>query len=182
MNTDNANVNQSSFKSVDFDPFSDGDLLLTAPSTESQKEIWLSVQIGGDDANCAYNESVILTIEGIIDVDLMKQALKDLVSRHDALRTTLSPDGSTLCIAAGSNYDFPFIDLSEYTDSERQSRLDQILNQEVTRPFDLEHGPLFQAKIIKTGAAEYKLIITGHHIILDGWSTAVVIQDLNEIY
>jgi amino acid adenylation domain-containing protein len=182
MNTDNANVNQSSFKSVDFDPFSDGDLLLTAPSTESQKEIWLSVQIGGDDANCAYNESVILTIEGIIDVDLMKQALKDLVSRHDALRTTLSPDGSTLCIAAGSNYDFPFIDLSEYTDSERQSRLDQILNQEVTRPFDLEHGPLFQAKIIKTGAAEYKLIITGHHIILDGWSSAGVIQDLNEIY
>ena len=113
MNTDNSNGNQSSFKSVDFDPFSDGDLLLTAPSTESQKEIWLSVQIGGDDANCAYNESVILTIEGAIDVDLMKQSLKDLVLRHDALRTTLSPDGSTLCIAANGDYDFPFIDLSE---------------------------------------------------------------------
>jgi amino acid adenylation domain-containing protein len=182
MNTDYANVNQPSFKSVDFNPFSDGDLLLTAPSTESQKEIWLSVQIGGDDANCAYNESVILTIEGIIDVDLMRQSLKDLVLRHDALRTTLSPDGSTLCIAAGSDYDFPLIDLCGHTESERQTRLDQILNREVTQPFDLEHGPLFQAKIIKTKASEYKLIITGHHIIMDGWSSAALIEDLNEIY
>lgn len=173
---------RSSFKAVDFDPFSDGEIMRTAPSTESQKEIWLSVQIGGDDANCAYNESVIIIVDGPIEVDLMQQSLKDLVLRHDALRTTLSPDGSTLCIAANSDFDFPFIDLSGHAESQRADKLNQILDHEVTQPFNLEHGPLFQAKIIKTESSEYKLILTGHHIILDGWSTAVVIQDLNEIY
>lgn len=170
------------FSQVDFDPFADGEILKTAPSTESQKEIWLSIQIGGDNANCAYNESVVLTVDGVIDADIMKQTLKEVVGRHDALRTTLSPDGSTLSISNRSDYDFPFIDLSECTASERESKISTILDKEVTVPFDLEHGPLFQAKILKTAPAEFKLVITGHHIVLDGWSIAVVIEDINTIY
>lgn len=170
------------FSQVDFDPFSEGEILRTAPSTESQKEIWLSVQIGGDNANCAYNESVELTIEGAIDVDTMQKTLRAVVARHDALRTTLSTDGSKLSIVSEREYDFPFIDLSECDDFERNSKHEYILDQEVTVPFDLEHGPLFQTKIIKMKQSEFRLIITGHHIILDGWSIAVVLQDINDIY
>jgi hypothetical protein len=170
------------FSQVDFDPFADGEIVKTAPSTESQKEIWLSVQIGGDNANCSYNESVMLTIEGGIDVDIMKKALKTVVERHDALRTTLSTDGSTLSISSNNNYDFPYIDLSAYADSDKESTLKNLLEKEVIEPFDLEHGPLFQTKIVKMTPSEFRLIITGHHIVLDGWSIAVVIEDLNDIY
>jgi hypothetical protein len=170
------------FSQVDFDPFADGVILKTAPSTESQKEIWLSVQIGGDNANCAYNESVIVTIEGQIDVEIMKRALKSVVLRHDALRTTLSTDGSTLSISTNDNYDFPFVDLTDLSATDKDAKLNDILVKEVTVPFDLEHGPLFQVKIIKMATSEFKLVITGHHIVLDGWSIAVVIEDINSLY
>ena len=84
---------------VDFDPFADGELLLMAPTTESQQEIWAAVQMGSD-ANCAYNESQTLRLGGRLAGESLRSALSQLVMRHEALRTTFSPDGKfDLCRA-----------------------------------------------------------------------------------
>ena len=66
---------------VDFDPFADGDVLLTAPATEAQKEIWASVQMG-DDANCAYNESITLSLRGRLNFEALQTAWQQLVERQ----------------------------------------------------------------------------------------------------
>lgn len=102
---------QSTFTAVDFDPFAGGKLLLTAAATESQKEIWASVRMGND-ANCAYNESQTLRLKGTLDVEALQLALQELVQRHEALRTTFSPDGTTLCITASVKSEIPIVDLS----------------------------------------------------------------------
>ncbi|YAG04451.1 Non-ribosomal peptide synthetase [Nostoc sp. DSM 114167] len=172
---------QSTLTAVDFDPFADGELLLTAPATESQKEIWASVQMG-DAANCAYNESQSLRLKGELDVKLFQSAVEKLVQRHEALRTTFSTDGNTLCIVASRQIEIPIIELSNLEPQEKQEKLASILRQEVEQPFDLEHGPLFRAKIVKLQPQEHLAILTAHHIICDGWSWAVLIPDLGKFY
>ncbi|WP_298911223.1 amino acid adenylation domain-containing protein [uncultured Nostoc sp.] len=172
---------QSRLTAVDFDPFADGELLLTAPATESQKEIWASVQIG-DAANCAYNESQSLRLRGELDVKVFQSAVEELVQRHEALRTTFSTNGNILCIVASRQIEIPIIDLSSLELQDQQEKLASILRQEVEQPFDLEHGPLFRAKIVKLQLQEHLAILTAHHIICDGWSWAVLMPDLGKLY
>ncbi|MEH1778655.1 MAG: amino acid adenylation domain-containing protein [Nostoc sp.] len=172
---------QSRLTAVDFDPFANGELLLTAPATESQKEIWASVQMG-DAANCAYNESQSLRLRGELNVKVFQSAVEKLVQRHEALRTTFSTDGNTLCIVASRQIEIPIIDLSNLESQDKQEKLASILRQEVEQPFDLEHGPLFRAKIVKLQPQEHRAILTVHHIICDGWSWAVMMPDLGKLY
>jgi amino acid adenylation domain-containing protein len=174
-------VTQSEFTAVDFNPFADGELLLTAPATESQKEIWASVQMGSD-ANCAYNESQKLWLRGLLNVAALRLALQELVLRHEALRTTFSPDGINLCIVASLNFQIPEIDLSGLDLQERDSKLSDLLKQAVETPFDLEHGPLIRVQIIKTQDQEHLILLTAHHIVCDGWSWAVLMTDLGKLY
>ncbi|MGB7708829.1 MAG: amino acid adenylation domain-containing protein [Microcoleus sp.] len=164
---------------VDFDPFAGGELFACVPATESQKEIWISVQMG-DEANCAYNESMCLRLQGNLDVESLRFSIQELVQRHESLRTTFSPDGSTLCIAAAIEIDIPLIDLSILGD--RESKLADLRRQEVSQPFNLVRGPLFRNKIIKLQEQEYIVILTGHHIICDGWSWGILLPDLGAIY
>lgn len=74
----------ANYVAVDFDPFAEGELVNTAAATESQREIWASVQMG-DEANCAYNESQTLTLRGQLNVDALQAALQALVDRHGVL-------------------------------------------------------------------------------------------------
>lgn len=174
-------VNFQSPTAVEFDPFAEGELLLTAPATESQKEIWASVQMG-DAANCAYNESQSLRFKGELDTIVFQSALQELVQRHEALRTTFSTDGNTLCIVDSLQIEIPIIDISSLTPQEQQEKLASIQRQEVEKPFDLEHGPLFRAQIIKLQPQEHLAILTAHHIICDGWSWAILMPDLGKLY
>ena len=172
---------QPKLTAVDFDPFADGELVLIAPATEAQKEIWLSVQMG-DDANCAYNESMSLRFRGLLDVKALRSSLQDLVERHKALRITFSPDGETLCIASSLKIDVPLIDLSSLSDREREAQLADIRRQEVEQPFNLTHGPLFRTQIVKLQEKEHIALLSAHHIVCDGWSWGSLLPDLGVLY
>src|SRR6476469_4608172 len=155
---------QPNLTAVDFDPFAGGELFACVPATESQKEIWIAVQ-RGDEANCAYNESMCLRLQGNLDIESLRFSIQELAQRHEALRTTFSPDGSTLCIASSIELDIPVLDLSVVDDRDRESKLAHLRRQEVDRPFNLVRGPLFRSQIINLQEQEYIVILTGHHII-----------------
>lgn len=166
---------------VDFDPFADGALDLTIPATESQREVWAAVQMG-DNASCAYNESMSLRIKGAIDSVAMRRALQAIVDRHESLRTTFSTDGATLCINRSQSLDVTEVDLSDLDASACESKLQEILQQDVATPFDLEHGPLFRAVIVKLESELFQVVMCAHHIICDGLSWAVLLPDLAALY
>ncbi len=172
---------QAKLTAVEFDPFAEGELLLTAPATASQREIWASVQMGSA-ANCAYNESQSLRLTGELDLVALQSAVQKLVNTHESLRTTFSADGSTLCIVAARETIAPLVDLSGWVAPARSAELARIVAQEVNQPFDLEHGPLFRAQVLKLAAQEHILILTAHHIICDGWSWGVLMPDLGRLY
>jgi amino acid adenylation domain-containing protein len=182
MNINSASIDsQSKLIAVDFDPFATGTQFLTAPATASQTEIWLSVQMG-DAANCAYNLSQSLRFTGELDLAAVRSALQQLVARHEALRTTFSTQGESLCIATELQIEIPTIDLSSLTSLARDSKLAEILTADVNQPFDLISGPLFRSQIIKLAECEHLLLVNAHHIICDGWSWKIVIEDLSHLY
>jgi amino acid adenylation domain-containing protein len=182
MNTHSISIDsRSNLIAVDFDPFAAGELLLTVPATPSQTEIWLSVQMG-DAANCAYNLSQSFRLTGRLNQAALESAIQQLVSRHESLRTTFSSNGESLCIVAELPIDIPTIDLTALSPPARDFQLAQIVNQDLNQPFNIEQGSLFRAQIIKLAAQEHLLLLNAHHIVCDGWSWSILIEDLGALY
>ncbi|AFY93866.1 non-ribosomal peptide synthetase [Chamaesiphon minutus] len=171
----------SKLLAIDFDPFADGELLLTAPATESQKEIWLGVQLSKE-ANLACMLSQSLRLAGRLNLDALQGAIEQLANRHESLRTTFSSDGMTISIAKVIKFQSPIIDLSDLTESARGLEIDRQQQLAVSEPFDLRHGPLFRTTILKLTDREHILIFTIHHIVCDGWSMGVIAADLAKFY
>src|SRR5215210_274276 len=107
---------------VDFDPFRGGEVVLAAPATEAQREIWLASQLG-DAATCAFNESIWLRLRGAIDPALVQAALYRLIERHDALRSVFSDDGRTLCVLQTLTGAIDLVDLSGSGSAVQEARL-----------------------------------------------------------
>ncbi|HZN92764.1 MAG TPA: condensation domain-containing protein, partial [Myxococcales bacterium] len=165
----------------EFDPFAGGQLLSAVASTEPQREVWTSSQIS-QDANLAYNESASLVLEGQLDPAAMEAALRQLVQRHEALRSTFSGDGEKLLVNDNADVPFRQIDLSSHSEADRAAELASLLEQVVTTPFDLAKGPLARAELVKLSPSRHQLIFTAHHIVCDGWSAAVLIKDWGQLY
>lgn len=168
-----------SFEAVDFDPFAP--LRLTIPSTEPQREIFTSVLMGGSAANCAYNESVTLRLHGHVDPVSMKKAFEAVILRHDALRSTFSDDGTQLQIHASLS-ETPWRYSDAEAEPERDVLLDKLGREETLYNFSLTDGPLIRMHLVRFDDREYALLITGHHIICDGWSLSLIIRDLGHHY
>ena len=182
MNHDPAgNESQSAMMPVDFDPFAGGDISSTVPATESQREIWASAQMGND-ASCAYNQSLSMQMRGTFDPESLCEAFRQTIARHESLRATFSPDGQVLCINAAVAIEVPLVDLSGREPSERRQELEDLRWREVTEPFELERGPLVRATIVRLAPEDHVLLLSAHHIICDGWSLDVVMEDLGLHY
>ena len=166
---------------VGFDPFAGGALVSAVPSTESQREIWTAARLGND-ASLAFNESNSLALHGPLDPAALRHSLHDLVARHESLRAAFSADGLMMCVAEPGPVELPLHDLSALPAEGRDEALDRLLAEEVETPFDLERGPLFRARLARRGPEEHRLVFTGHHIVLDGWSTGVLVADWARLY
>jgi amino acid adenylation domain-containing protein len=167
--------------SVDYDPFASPAIDRTAPSSEAQREIWLATR-NGTEASLAFNESVSYRLRGELDLPALRAALQDLVDRHDALRCTFSADGLTLCVSKSLPLSIPLTDLSGLDAGERERRQAERLAGHVDEPFDLEHGPLVRAEIVRRDTRDHLVILTAHHIVCDGWSFWVLTKDLAALY
>ncbi|MCA1634307.1 MAG: amino acid adenylation domain-containing protein [Acidobacteria bacterium] len=151
------------------------------PLTEGQKELWVITQLGSD-ACRAFNESISLHIRGKLDRALLCRSIQTLVDRHEALRTTFSPDGGEQYIHPRLSIDIPFVDLSDLSEAEAKESLAAALGEESDEVFDLVRGPIIRAKLFKLSREEHICSLTLHHILSDGWSFGILIKDLAAIY
>jgi amino acid adenylation domain-containing protein len=169
------------FEPVDYDPFARGELALVVPTTESQREIWLSDQLGIE-ASLAYNLSVSLRLGGALDVEALRAALQELVDRHDALRANVGPDGETLGVLQRFELPFPIFDFAALEKGAREAAVQDRLQRSVNTPFVLGDGPLFRAELLRLAEQEHLLLLTAHHIVCDGWSWWVLVRELGALY
>ncbi|MVN75042.1 amino acid adenylation domain-containing protein [Hymenobacter sp. HMF4947] len=167
---------------VGFDPFAGPEIVRLAPITEPQSEIWLACRLGGDDASRAYNESVALHLRGPLDPDALQQAVQTLVQRHEALRSVFSADGKYSCVLRELVLPTDYQDISSEAAARQQQLVDLYTRQDAHHLFDLLHGPLLKAGLLRLASNEHYFVLTVHHIICDGWSLAILLQDLGQLY
>lgn len=152
------------------------------PLSFQQQRLWLLDQLrpGG----YAYNEFAALRLVGVLGVALLDQSIGEIVRRHEALRTTFpSHDGNPVQRIAPMKAIRPMIiDLSRLSAAEGQAELKRCAGWEARQPFDLENGPLLRLVLLRLGGPESALLITAHHIVLDGWSIGIFDRELAELY
>lgn len=167
---------------VEFDPFAGPEIALIAPATEPQVEIWTSCLIGGTPANCAYNECFSLLLTGMFNPAAMDRALREMVNMHESLRTSFSADGKSIFVYKHITPDIDYKDLSKATTVERKGFIEDYNRQIAMTPFNLVTGPLFKAALFKLTENEHLLTLVAHHIVCDGWSIGIMMQDLSKLY
>jgi amino acid adenylation domain-containing protein len=153
----------------------------TVPSTKAQRQLWMLSHIDLL-ANCAYSESILIHVQGKLDTDILRRALDFAVKRHESLRTTFSDDGRTQLIHPTMLVPFHLVDASMLTGAEQETAKEAFLDEVTGQPFDLKDGPLVQMGLCRLSQDTQLIAITGHHIILDGWSFNLLINDLAVFY
>ena len=169
-------------EAVEYDPFQGADIERIVPCTEPQIEILTSCLLGGNDANLAFNESITLKFSGPLNRAGMEYAFQKLIIRHESLRAAFSIQNKQLCIFKNLPFEPGYQDISLEEEGKKEEIVQQYIQQDALHLFDLVNGPLFKAGMIKTAAATHYLVLTAHHIICDGWSLGIILQDLGKLY
>jgi hypothetical protein len=153
------------------------------PLSFAQQRLWFLQQLKPDSS--AYNDVMLLHFEGDLDVGALDRAIDEVVRRHDVLRSTFHGAGADLhqrVAAPGEPRPLPFVDLSALALSTREARLDEHVRDEAERPFDLATGPLVRTRLLKIDARRFVLVHAVHHIVSDGSSMQLFIQEAAELY
>ncbi|GCD40788.1 non-ribosomal peptide synthetase [Streptomyces paromomycinus] len=145
------------------------------PLSYAQRRLWVLSQVDG--ANAAYNIPAALRLTGALDVAVLVRALREVVRRHEALRTNVVSVDTVPMQIVREPYDLDV----PVTDVAAVDVLPLALAF-AARTFDLEHDPLLRAEILRVGDAEHVLLLCLHHIVSDGWSTAVLWREVVTLY
>ncbi|RAJ24747.1 amino acid adenylation domain-containing protein [Gelidibacter algens] len=177
-------MNQStSLNTIDnFNPFAGPEIEKVIYTTQSQAEIWIACKLGDEDASRAYNESISLILKGSLNETAIQKALEDLVKRHEALRSVFSTDGRFMTVFKELPIQSHQHDASSLSDSEKIKVVKGYLSADANYVFDLLKGPLLKVGLIKLSETEHHLVLTGHHIVCDGWSLGIMLQELGSLY
>jgi thioesterase domain-containing protein/acyl carrier protein len=125
-----------------------------------------------------------MRLTGSLDVDALARSLREIVLRHDALRTIFSSvDGEpNQHVVASSACPIDIVDLGALADDLRASELRRRIADEARRPFDLARGPLLRVVLYRLAPRDHALLVTMHHIVADGWSVGVFRRELTTLY
>ena len=167
---------------VSFDPFAGPEVSHLIPVTQPQSEIWTACQFGGGDASRSYNDSMTLVLKGNVDEKAIEKAFDKIVVRHESLRSAFAADGRFMIVFSELPYEVDFQDLSNKPQEFKDEAINSYLNDNANHIFDLCTGPLFRVRLIKVSSAEYRFTFTAHHIICDGWSFGILLEELGVLY
>jgi amino acid adenylation domain-containing protein len=154
------------------------------PLSFAQQRMWLVDQL--EPGAPTYNISEALRLTGRLDVTALERSLAELVRRHEALRTTFAvvEENPVQVIGAPTAVDaqLPVEDLSGLPQAEREAGALRRAREEAKRPFDLERGPLWKARLLRLDEEEHVLLLTKHHIVSDAWSMGLIRRELAALY
>ena len=152
------------------------------PLSFAQQRLWFLAQMEG--VSRAYHISWGVRLEGELDHSALRRTLDRIVARHEALRNTfvLVGDEAAQSIAAIEESRFQLVEHDLRERGERGEELDDLIAEEALAEFDLQTGPLIRGRLIRLSEDEHTLLITMHHIVSDGWSMGVLLNELSQLY
>jgi acyl carrier protein len=152
------------------------------PLSFAQQRLWFVDQL--ESGSAFYNIPAAVRLDGPLNTEALEQSLNEIVRRHESLRTTFSDSGGppVQIIAPSLNLALPVFDLRDLSEDERASKTRELITEEFWRPFDLTRGPLMRASLLRVNEQEHILAVCMHHIVSDGWSIGVFIDEMARLY
>ena len=152
------------------------------PLSFAQQRLWFLDQLVPD--NIAYNVAGALRFGGGLNVAALEQSISEVTRRHEAFRTTFPDVGGNpiQVIAPFRHLALPLVDLSSLADEDREAQAVRLASAEAQRPFDLQSGPLLRVKLLRLGVEDHALLFSMHHIISDGWSNSILVNEVTALY
>ena len=152
------------------------------PASYAQSRLWLMNSMIEDKS--VYNISSSINIKGNLDISILEKSLNEIVNRHESLRTYFDMvDGELMQIIKSKQLlKLKIVDLQDFPTMEREKKCLDIIKTESTFQFNLNNTNLLRTILVQLSPRNFKLIITMHHIIADGWSLGLFIQELSILY
>jgi NRPS condensation-like uncharacterized protein len=144
----------------------------------AQQRQWFLWQL--EPQSAAYNMPTALRFKGELNIDALGSSFEALIARHETLRTTFRQEGEQAIQVIHPVDEFE-LSLQALDDPDEQ-KIRVTVEEEVARPFDLEHGPLLRVKLLQLAENDHVLILTLHHIVSDGWSMPIMVDELVQLY
>ncbi|WP_347907812.1 amino acid adenylation domain-containing protein [Pseudomonas grandcourensis] len=148
----------------------------------AQQRMWFLWQL--DPHSGAYNLPGAVRLTGRLNLSALEQAFASLVARHETLRTVFArqTDDSLQQVPATAPLVIEQVDFSVLPAEERERAVAETAEQQSVLPFDLSAGPLLRVTLLKLAEHEHVLLLTLHHIVSDGWSMNVLIDEFTRCY
>ncbi|MEG4024268.1 amino acid adenylation domain-containing protein [Microcoleus sp. S13C4] len=152
------------------------------PLSFAQQRLWFLDQLVPN--NPFYNVPAALRLTGSLNFSALQQTFNEIVRRHEALRTTLAVVSGQAVqrIAAAFHLPINVVDLRNLPKESRQTEANRLTAQEAQRSFNLSNDLLLRVTLLQLDDTEYLLMLNMHHIVSDGWSIGVLIQELGALY
>ena len=151
------------------------------PLSFAQQRLWFLEQLEPDGP---YKVPAAFRLRGPLNVTALERSVNEIISRHEVLRTTFAEiEGQPVQIVAPRlTLSIPVEDLSQLPQLERAERVKQIAARLREQPFDLAQGPLVGVALVRLAEEEHHFWFLMHHIVSDGWSIGVILNELCACY
>jgi amino acid adenylation domain-containing protein len=152
------------------------------PLSLAQEYIWYVQQLNSDSSVC--NSGVDLRFIGVFSPEVLEKSINEIIRRHEILRTTFTVvEGQPVQVIANElALPLKIVDLQDLPLAEREASAQRLAAEEADYHFDLEDGPLMKTTLLRLAPEEHWLLIPMHHIITDGWSIGIFVQELETLY
>ena len=156
----------------------------TLPLSFAQERLWFLDQL--EPGSATYNIPAALRLRGRLATAVLASSFAEIVRRHEALRTTFTVvEGRPVQVVAPAlavPLSLPEVDLASLPAGARSREARRLAGAEARRPFDLVTGPLLRIALLLFASDESLLLLNLHHIVSDGWSMGVMVQELGALY
>jgi len=155
---------------------------LAFPLTGTQQQLWALSKMDPLGA-AAYHIAAAIQIKGALQAAALNRALQEVVNRHEALRTIISQDGAMQEILPSLSFTPQWVDFTEIpVAAGKAEAVNAWKAEECLQPFDLHAGPLIRVYVLQLEPVLFEIIINLHHIIADGWSLSLILQEIASLY
>jgi FkbH-like protein/non-ribosomal peptide synthase protein (TIGR01720 family) len=152
-----------------------------SPLSFAQETQWVLHQL--NPGGSQYNVPLILRLKGGIDHHSLEHCIREITRRHGILRTSFHLDSGPVVQRCHSNPAFEVrrLDVTRLPDPERAACVSRITAAAGRRPFDLTRAPLLRALVLTSSKTEHFILLTFHHIVMDGWSISILLDELRDL-
>ncbi|OUS05847.1 hypothetical protein A9Q81_03635 [Gammaproteobacteria bacterium 42_54_T18] len=158
---------------------------LPTPNTDvlsfAQHRLWFVDQL--NQGSSEYNMPAAMRLKGPLNITLLDQVFTEIVKRHEVLRTNFGAEDGlpTLIVHQPTSWESEVVDLSASSE-DSQAQVMRYVDEDANRTLSLATDKLFTSKVLKLAKDDHVLLLNMHHIVSDGWSIGVLVQEIKALY